>query len=298
MPVRLSLSLISGPDAVRLETRAVDGYEFVLGRGHDVDWSLLDPEKNILSRRHCMLSLEDDDWWVIDLSGNGTFLNHEPRAIGEGGKRRLRDGDRMRVGAYEFQVQLADSTPVRDAPIRDVPIRPAYRPDPGAEAWPPAPAGGASPGANPFGDEDDEPPLAPRPVPPAPSRTAAPNARAGNPFADSSDDGAWPPPLPVSAYPASGHPVSAPFGSASSDDAPIMRPASAAFNPFQDAPETPSAPVVAQRARPRRRGGPASARRVTIRSAAVRSAATTTGRARGGPYAAPTYPVPARAISG
>ena len=243
MPVRLSLSLISGPDAVRLETRAVDGYEFVLGRGHDVDWSLLDPEKNILSRRHCMLSLEDDDWWVIDLSGNGTFLNHEPRAIGEGGKRRLRDGDRMRVGAYEFQAQLADDAPVREVPMQDAPIRPVYRPDPEAEGWPPAPAGRSGAGANPFGDEDEEPPLAPRSAPHSPPRaTATPNARAGNPFTDGADDGAWPPPAPLSQ-----RPQASPFGATPADDPPVMRRAQASFNPFQDGSEAPAAPVAEPR---------------------------------------------------
>lgn len=200
MTAILSLSLISGPDQVRLETRVVEGYEFTLGRGQDADWSLLDPETNILSRRHCMLSQEDGDWWLLDMSGNGTFLNHEREPIGDGGKRRLRDGDRIRLGAYEFQAQLAG------------PTEPSVRAE--AEPWPSLrdtmdgpigtiPLGGGDQGAmargrdgggfaNPFADDEEE---AAAPVRPGPG-AIPPAGRSGNPFADLRDDAAddgWPP---------------------------------------------------------------------------------------------------------
>ena len=97
MASQLRLSLIAAPSAVHLETRDVEGYEFTFGRGHDVDWSLLDPDRNILSRRHCVLVQEDGDWWVEDLSGNGTYLNAAATPIGPGARQRLRDGDRKSV---------------------------------------------------------------------------------------------------------------------------------------------------------------------------------------------------------
>jgi predicted component of type VI protein secretion system len=199
MPAKLSLSLISGPDAARLETRVVDGYEFTLGRGQDADWSLLDPEKNILSRRHCMLSLEDGDWWVVDLSANGTYVNHETTPVGDGRKHRLRDGDRIRLGAYEFQTLLSGAEPAR----------PVYRPDTVGQTWPPvhSPVSPEDPlfGANPFDDDGEAPPVAYRPrvqprdprggasPPPAVDRPVATGvAGAANPFSDDGQDDGWP----------------------------------------------------------------------------------------------------------
>lgn len=169
MAAQLSLSLIAAPDTARLETREVEGYEFTLGRGHDVDWSLLDPDRNILSRRHCMIVQEDGDWWVEDLSGNGTFLNHVSTPIGHGARQRLRDGDRVRMGPYEFQVRLTSAAPAT-APFSDTGSdawdRPVQPPD--HDAWPP-PA--ATPRASSPFDDDEPPPLA-----------AAAKARGGNPF--------------------------------------------------------------------------------------------------------------------
>lgn len=202
MTAILSLSLISGPDQVRLETRVVEGYEFTLGRGQDADWSLLDPETNILSRRHCMLSQEDGDWWLLDMSGNGTFLNHEREPIGDGGKRRLRDGDRIRLGSYEFQAQLADAEPVRSSfradaapwsPLRDTMDGPIGA-MPATDAERESVAGGRGAGgfANPFADEEEEPAAPPAPMP----VLTQPANRSGNPFADLPEDDAWPPSAP------------------------------------------------------------------------------------------------------
>lgn len=196
MPPRLSLSLIAAPEAVRPETREVDAFEFTLGRGSDVDWCLLDPDRNILSRRHCVLLREDDGWWIEDRSGNGTFLNQNPSPIGSGGKKLLRDGDRFRLGPYEFQVSFAGAV---TAPFPEVgddehwPAGPA-RPGPGPVTppfgsdrdpeWGRVTATGPSRGPrSPFGDDPD-------PVPPPAARPAA----GGNPFANAADPAPdWPP---------------------------------------------------------------------------------------------------------
>ena len=222
MPAILSLSLISGPDQVRLETRVVEGYEFTLGRGHDADWSLLDPETNILSRRHCLFSQEDGDWWLLDMSGNGTFLNHEQEPIGDGGKRRLRDGDRIRLGVYEFQAQLADAEPVRSSFQGEADPWPSSRDtmDGPIGAIAPAPRGGGG-FANPFADEDEEPAAPVRPMP----AVTPPAGRSGNPFADMPDDAAddgWPPSGATPAPPSAAPPLAAEQG-----------------NPFADGPGDP-----------------------------------------------------------
>jgi type VI secretion system FHA domain protein len=164
MPSRLSLSLIAGPDDVRPSTRTLSGGEFTLGRGAEADWTLPDPEQ-VLSRRHCVLVLNGADWCVTDESGNGTFLNREAGRINRGETRRLADGDRLRLGPYEFQVQITAAADQAGAPASGG-----------------APRFGAD---NPFG--------APPPAPPArnPFEDEPPPARAGrNPFEDEPPFGA------------------------------------------------------------------------------------------------------------
>jgi len=78
------LVLLTGPPARVTVGRSA-------GRDICLDW---DPE---VSRLHAELERVGRDWTVVDdgLSRNGTFVNGERLA----GRRRLRDGDRLRVGA-------------------------------------------------------------------------------------------------------------------------------------------------------------------------------------------------------
>jgi len=139
MPIRLTLSLIAGPDNVRPQTRIVETAPFTLGRGSgEVNWTLPDSEQ-VLSRRHCVFVLHGGGWGVTDLSGNGTFFNHEAARMERGETRRLRDGDRLRLGCYEFQVQLTETPPpVLETGVLSDPVPPPAGPPP---AGPPGPAG-------------------------------------------------------------------------------------------------------------------------------------------------------------
>jgi pSer/pThr/pTyr-binding forkhead associated (FHA) protein len=76
-----------------------------IGRGSATDlWLAWDDQ---VSRLHAELERSGDDWVLADdgLSANGTFCNGERLA----GRRRLRDGDRLRLGATEmiFRAPLA-----------------------------------------------------------------------------------------------------------------------------------------------------------------------------------------------
>jgi pSer/pThr/pTyr-binding forkhead associated (FHA) protein len=69
-----------------------------IGRGSATDlWIAWDDE---VSRVHAELEQIGDDWCVVDdgLSANGTFLNGERVER----RRRLRDGDVLRLGATEL----------------------------------------------------------------------------------------------------------------------------------------------------------------------------------------------------
>ncbi|MFN0115504.1 MAG: type VI secretion system-associated FHA domain protein TagH [Paracoccaceae bacterium] len=102
----LTLSVLRCPDAVPPETRQVSGGEFSIGRGTDNSWTLPDPDRT-LSRRHCVLAFRSGGWQLADVSANGTYLNREAEPLGEAGPRDLRDGDRLRLGAYEIEIRIS-----------------------------------------------------------------------------------------------------------------------------------------------------------------------------------------------
>ena len=101
----LTLAMLRCPDNVAPETRTVSGGEFSIGRGPENDWVLADPERG-LSKRHCVLAFRAGGWQIADLSTNGTFVNREGEPIGRGQTHDLRDGDRLRFGAYEIEIHI------------------------------------------------------------------------------------------------------------------------------------------------------------------------------------------------
>src|ERR1700731_3519163 len=143
--MQLSMIVLRCPDQVAPEARTVSGGEFHVGRGPDVDWVLHDPDR-LLSKRHFAVAFRGGGWQVADTSTNGTYLNTEPDSIGRGAARALRDGDRLRLGAYEIEVRLVDQ--------------------PAPSDFNRAPAGGfgagtgARSGQSPFGDPFADDPLA------------------------------------------------------------------------------------------------------------------------------------------
>lgn len=107
----LTLAVLRCPDRATPERRRLEGGELVLGRGPGADWILSDPaDKPLLSRKHCLVAYRAGAWTVTDSSTNGTFLNGEalPAAAPS---RALRDGDRLRLGAYEIEVGLTEPAP-------------------------------------------------------------------------------------------------------------------------------------------------------------------------------------------
>lgn len=111
----LTLVMIRCPDDVTPERREVRGGEFSIGRGPDNDWIISDPER-YLSKRHCMLAYRAGEWEISDLSSNGTFLNRSDSPIGASAARQLRDGDRIRFGAYELEVSIREDAPSAGMP--------------------------------------------------------------------------------------------------------------------------------------------------------------------------------------
>ncbi|WP_421988711.1 type VI secretion system-associated FHA domain protein TagH [Roseococcus sp.] len=103
----LVLSVLRCPEQATPEQRRVPGGEYVMGRGAECDWPLRDPDR-VLSKRHCAVEYLSGAWQVRDLSTNGTFLNSNADPVGRDQVRVLRDGDRLRLGAYEIECRVEE----------------------------------------------------------------------------------------------------------------------------------------------------------------------------------------------
>ncbi|MDE1906399.1 MAG: type VI secretion system-associated FHA domain protein TagH [Rhodospirillales bacterium] len=104
----LTLTVLRCPDAVPPETKQISGGEFRIGRGPDNDWIMQDSER-LLSKRHCVIAFRNGGWAIADISTNGTYLNRDAEPVGNGQIRDLRDGDRIRFGAYEIEARIAEA---------------------------------------------------------------------------------------------------------------------------------------------------------------------------------------------
>ena len=76
-----------------------------IGRGLQNDWILLDPER-FISSRHAVFDHRRGSWYLADTSTNGVYINDEDEPLGKGNPRRLFNGDRLRMGEFEFAVQI------------------------------------------------------------------------------------------------------------------------------------------------------------------------------------------------
>ena len=77
-----------------------------IGRAHDNDWVIVDPER-FISAHHAEIEHRAGEWWICDTSTNGTFINDATRPLGRGGRHRLSNGDRIRCGSLELLAEIS-----------------------------------------------------------------------------------------------------------------------------------------------------------------------------------------------
>src|SRR5210317_545274 len=76
-----------------------------IGRSLQNDWILPDPDR-FISGRHATIDYKGGIYYLADTSTNGVYMNGEFEPIGNGNPRRLFDGDRLRMGDFEFEVRI------------------------------------------------------------------------------------------------------------------------------------------------------------------------------------------------
>ncbi len=89
----------NGMTSVQLVNGAVS-----LGRADGNDVVLPDPDRTI-SSRHCIIEERGNDYVVMDISTNGTFLNYMPQPLGPTPSP-LNHGDTIAIGGFEFRVEI------------------------------------------------------------------------------------------------------------------------------------------------------------------------------------------------
>lgn len=124
-----------------------------IGRNDGNDWVLRDPDRYV-SGRHAEIEHRGGTWWLRDLSTNGTFVNESDEALGPDRAHQLNNGDRIRIGEYEIEVEISggndfpadEALSIRDQDLdaafevksflstgrREREPRPRHRPDRGA----------------------------------------------------------------------------------------------------------------------------------------------------------------------
>jgi len=80
-----------------------------LGRGNDNLWVLDDPNK-YMSSVHAKIACIAEQYFLTDLSTNGTFVNGAAEPVGNGNQVTLSDGDRFTISDYEFIANIPNAT--------------------------------------------------------------------------------------------------------------------------------------------------------------------------------------------
>jgi type VI secretion system FHA domain protein len=105
MPLQLKITSehkhLLGDDAIRV----FSGGGGTIGRGLDNDWILPDPDR-FISGRHATIDFRSGAYYLADTSTNGVYINDEDEPLGRGNPRRLFNGDRLRMGDFQFAVCL------------------------------------------------------------------------------------------------------------------------------------------------------------------------------------------------
>ncbi len=88
-----------------LATKVFGVHGGTIGRAIDNEWALPDPER-YLSGKHARIDFRAGQYFVVDCSSNGTYVNGAQQALGKSNEHALKDGDYLRLGDFELLVSI------------------------------------------------------------------------------------------------------------------------------------------------------------------------------------------------
>ncbi|PKF63490.1 type VI secretion system-associated FHA domain protein TagH [Psychromonas sp. psych-6C06] len=106
----IEITIIYSPDSVQISQPSFIFPEEggTLGRAASNFWVLEDPNK-YMSSVHAKISCEAGQYFLTDLSTNGTFINGASEPVGNGNQVVLNEGDHFTISDYEFVAKLSNS---------------------------------------------------------------------------------------------------------------------------------------------------------------------------------------------
>lgn len=156
MSLTLQVVRYQGSAPVQASSISVNQQPMVIGRRPDCDLILPDPER-FISSQHAQVSWDNGAYHLVDISTNGTYVNHAETPVGEGNSVQINDGDEINIGDYDIQVSIRADSAEAVATIPPLLQDPFGRPQSAApeppHAIPPGPPDAIpseEPGAQPF----------------------------------------------------------------------------------------------------------------------------------------------------
>ena len=76
-----------------------------IGRSEECEWVLPDKSKHI-SRKHALITFEDGNFFIEDVSANGVQFSLNNDAIGKGKRHKIEHGEGFVIGEYTLMARL------------------------------------------------------------------------------------------------------------------------------------------------------------------------------------------------
>ena len=104
--MKLKLTVVNAPPS-----NPIAGQIFMLENGESIGRAssnnmVLQDEYRVISSRHAEVNLQGDQFVLVDLSSNGTFINSDAQSIGKGNVAPVNSGDLLIIGDYQFSVEV------------------------------------------------------------------------------------------------------------------------------------------------------------------------------------------------
>jgi len=109
MPITLKIVSYQRNAPGQQESFTSELNRFSVGRGSGNNWTLPDPQK-FMSGTHCWFEDRNGSWFITDTSTNGVFLNKSDQRMTKNESVEIHQGDSVRVGDYDLEVELAATT--------------------------------------------------------------------------------------------------------------------------------------------------------------------------------------------